>query len=286
MSQGNVKGKVRAADRGAKKASAHPAYKYLARGGFVVRAFLYGYMGVVALRVAATGGARQADQQASLIAVAGFPLGRVLLLAGIAFIAAYALWGFIRAIYDPLHRGDDAKGIATRLGFAWSGFAYTALTFFAIGLFTHGAGGSHPDDIQQAAARLLSAPGGVLLTEAAGLVGIAAGLSQFYDAYHATFKKDLKRGEMSLAEKRAADAVGRLGFISRGVVFALMGWFIFLAARQHDAHQAKGFSGTFAYLLTQPFGRLLLGLIAVGFIALGLHSLALARYIRLPGDRG
>jgi hypothetical protein len=285
MSQRSVKRKVGAAGRQAKKVTRHPAYKYLARGGFVVRGFLYGYMGVVALRAAVTGGARQADQQDTLVAVAGFPLGRVLLLAVIAFLAAYALWGFIRAIYDPLRRGDDAKGIAIRLGFAWSGLVYTALTFFAIGLFTHGASGHHADDTQQAAARLLSAPAGVLLTEAAGLIAIAAGLSQVYDAYKATFRSDLKRGEMSRGEKQATDAVGRLGLFSRAAVFSLMGWFIFLAAFQHDAHKAKGVSGTFAYLLTQPFGRILLALVALGFIALGAHSLAMARYIRLPGDR-
>ena len=89
---------------------------------------------------------------------------------------------------------------------------------------------------------------------------------------------------MSEAEKRVTDLLGRAGFISRGVVFTLMGWFIFLSGTRHDASRATGYTGTFTYLLTQPYGRFLLALVAVGFVALGLHSLVLARYIRMPSS--
>ena len=273
------------ANRAAKSATRNPAYKLLARGGYVVRGFLYAYMGYVALLVALTGGARRADQQGSLVAVAGFPLGRVLLIACIAFLGAYALWGFIRAVYDPLDEGNDAKGIAARLAFAFSGCAYVALTLFAIGLLTHGSGGNRPDEVQQWAGRVLAAPAGIILAEVAGLIAIAAGLGQFYEAYQATFQKDLKLGTMSRVEKQATRTLGQFGFFSRGFVFLLIGWFILLAGLQHNARQARGFSGTFTFLLTQPYGRPILGLLAIGFVALGLDSLALARYIRLPGDR-
>lgn len=38
------------------------------------------------------------------------------------------------------------------------------------------------------------------------------------------------------------------------------------------------------FLLNQPFGRWLLGIVALGFVALGLHSFACARWIRLLGS--
>lgn len=280
-----VRQQARAASRTAKRASRNPAYKWLARAGYVLRAFLYGFMGFLALRIAFTGVAQNADQQTSLLAVAGIPLGRLVLVAGIVFLAAYALWGFIRAIYDPLDRGDDATGIATRVAFAFSGVAYLGLTLFAIGLLTHGGSSQHPDEVQQFASRLLTAPAGIVVAEVAGLIAIAAGLGQLVEAYRATFQHDLKRGQMSRNEKRVTQVLGQFGFVSRGLVFILMGWFILLAALQHNAHQARGFSRVFAYLLTQAYGRPLLAILALGFIALGLHSLALARYIRLPGDR-
>lgn len=271
---------ARQANRSVKNALSSPIYQVLARTGYVARGVLYGYMGYAAFEIARTGGVRKADQQSSLVAIGGFPLGQFILIAGVVAIGAYAIWGFVRAIYDPLHRGKDAQGIVTRLGFAWSGLSYFGLMFFAFGLLTH-HGGSHPDATQQSIHKLLSAPMGVLLTEIAGVVGILAGLGQFLDAYRASFKKDEKRSEMSATEKKVTDALGRFGFIGRGIVFSVMGWFILLAARQNDPQQAKGFSGTFAFLVTQPYGRALLALTALGIIALGLHSMVLARYIRM-----
>jgi hypothetical protein len=38
------------------------------------------------------------------------------------------------------------------------------------------------------------------------------------------------------------------------------------------------------FLLNEPFGRLLLGVVALGFVALGLHSFACSRWIRLMGS--
>jgi hypothetical protein len=272
------------ANRGARRAAGNPIYRFAVRAGYVARGVLYVYMGYAAFRIAMTASPQQADQQASLVVISGFPLGIAILAAGMVAIAAYSLWGFVRAIYDPLHRGHDATGVVTRLGFAWSGLSYAALLIFALALLTHASGASQGDQVPKLAARLLAAPFGSLLTEAIGLVGIATGLGQFIEAWRATFKKDEKRSQMSESEKEVTDLLGRAGFISRGVAFTLMGWFIFLAGSHHDANHATGFTGTFTYILAQPYGRLLLGLVALGFIALGLHSVVLARYIRMPGD--
>lgn len=268
----------------ARRAAMAPVFEYAARAGYVARGILYGYMGYAALKIAQTGGSRPADQKASLIVIAGLPLGKLILVSGVVAIAAYALWGFVRAIYDPLHRGSDPQGIVTRLGFAWSGLSYLILAFFAFGLVTNGSTGGQADGMQQLAAKLMSAPAGVFLTEAAGLIGVAAGFGQFFEAYRAPFRKDEKRSRMSEGEKKVTDFLGRAGFVSRGIVFALMGWFIFLAGRQHNPGKASGFTGIFTYILAQPYGRPLLALVALGIIALGLHSVVLARYIRLPGD--
>ena len=162
-------------------------------------------MGYAALQIAQTGGSRPADQKASLIVVAGLPLGKFILVAGIVAIASYSVWGFFRAIYDPLRRGRDPQGIATRLGFAWSGLSYLILAFFAFGLATNGSTGSQADEMQQMAAKLLSAPGGVLLAEAAGLIGVAAGLGPFIEVAPALVKKDATRSEMSEADDSVTD---------------------------------------------------------------------------------
>jgi hypothetical protein len=71
---------------------------------------------------------------------------------------------------------------------------------------------------------------------------------------------------------------------ARGVIFLVIGWFVVQAGIHHDPAQAQGFGGAFVFLLAQPFGRILLGIVALGFVALGIHSFACARWVRLMGS--
>lgn len=91
---------------------------------------------------------------------------------------------------------------------------------------------------------------------------------------------------MTASEKSIAVGLGRFGMFARGVTFLVIGWFLIQAGIHNDAGQVHGFGGAFLFLLAQSYGKLLLGVIALGFVALGLHSLACARWIRLMGNRG
>ena len=62
--------------------------------------------------------------------------------------------------------------------------------------------------------------------------------------------------------------------------------FLIPAGIHHDASQTTGFGGAFLFLLAQPYGRVLVGVIGLGFVALGLHSFACARWVRLMGSAG
>ena len=79
-------------------------------------------------------------------------------------------------------------------------------------------------------------------------------------------------------------ALGRFGMFARGVIFLVVGWFIVQAGLHHDPGQVQGFGGAFLFLLAKPFGHLVLGIVALGFIALGVHSAACARWVRLMGS--
>jgi hypothetical protein len=61
------------------------------------------------------------DPNGSLVLLARGPFGRVLLLVVVLCLAAYSIWGFVRAIFDPLHRGNDPRGSRSALGFCGVG---------------------------------------------------------------------------------------------------------------------------------------------------------------------
>lgn len=267
-----------------KRAAGSPLLKLLERLGYVVRGALYAVMGLLALGVAVSvGDAKATDLSGSLVFLIANPFGKVILVVAVIGLGAYSLWGFIRAIYDPLHRGSDTAGYAARLGFLTSALSYAAIVIFALQILA-GSGGASGDSTQKTVASILMHPGGGKLTIGIGVIAILVGFGQFLEAYRATFKKDLKGSEMSETERNIVIKLGRFGMFARGVTFLVVGWFLVQAGIHHDAGQVHGFGGAFVFLLNEPYGRWLVAIIALGFVALGLHSFACARWIRLLGS--
>jgi len=279
-----VHGVAQRAESATKRGASNPWLEFLERAGYVVRGVLYAVMGVLALGLALRIGGGATDQSGSLRLLSGAPAGKILLFAVVFGLGAYSIWGFVRAIFDPLNRGKDPAGLAERLGFAWSGIAYLTIVVLALNLLAGTSTGAH-DGTQSAIARILAYPAGQWVAVVIGLIAIVGGVGQLVEAYRAKFKQDLKRSEMTQVEEQIVVGLGRFGFIARGVTFGIVGWFVFQGGLHRDPSQVHGFAGAFVFLLNQPYGHLLLGIVAAGFIALGLHSFACARWIRLLGSR-
>jgi hypothetical protein len=264
--------------------AADPKLKLLERVGYAVRGLLYIVMGFLVLRIAlGQRGGKATDLSGSLLWLTGNPFGSLVLVVAIVGLAAYSIWGVIRAVYDPLHRGSDKTGIAARLGFLTSAFSYAAIALFALQILA-GQGSASHDGTQKTISSLLSNPAGGFITIALGVIAIGIGIGQLIESYRATFKNDFKAGAMSESERDAAILFGRFGMAARGVTFLVVGWFLMQAGIHHDPREVHGFGGAFLFLLAQPYGHVLVAVIALGFIALGLHSLACARWVRLLGS--
>jgi hypothetical protein len=272
----------KAVKRQAKKVVTHPWVERTARFGYVVRGLIYATMGVLALGLAVGRSSDPADQRGTLELLGDGAAARIFLLVVAVSLLAYAGWGFIRAIFDPLHRGDDVTGIASRIGFAWSGLNYAALAVFAAGVVLGSSKAGKGDSVQAIVGWALNLPAGGLIITIAGVIGMMGGIGQFVDAYKAGFRKDLKRNQMTRWQRLTVDGLGRFGMVARGVIFGTVGIFVFEAGLHHDASDAHSFGPAFVAVAQEPLGHLLLALVALGFIALGLHSWANARWVRMP----
>ena len=265
----------------AKKAAAHPGYELAARFGYAVRGLLYAGIGVSALPLALGYTGHAKDQRGTLLAVTSNGFRGPLLGVIIVGLVAYSLWGFVRAVWDPLHRGDDLPGLLDRAGFVWSGLVYGSLAVFCSQLLlAPQAGGGDGRLLSQ----VLSHRTGVIATIVAGLIGIAVGIGQLIEGYRAGFKKDLKRAGVSAEERLATEWLGRIGMVSRGVAFGLMGWLTILAAIRDDPKRVGNMSAALESLTANWEGRLLLLAVCLGFIAMGVHSLLAGRRMRLMSD--
>src|SRR5690349_6990496 len=141
------------AGRATRQTASNSVLELLERLGYVMRGAIYGAMGTFALGLALGLGGTATDQSGSLVILTGGPAGKLLLFAVVVGLGAYSIWGFVRAIFDPLHRGKKPSGIAERLGFAWSGIAYFSIVLFALHLLAGSASGQH-DGTQMAIARI------------------------------------------------------------------------------------------------------------------------------------
>jgi hypothetical protein len=267
---------VESAILGAKRRARSPWTERLGRLGFAAKGVLYGIVALIAIQVA-FGGGRPEDKKGALQAVAEQPHGEILLVILAAGLAGYALWRLVEAAFGP--RGEDgAKAAGKRLLSLGKGLLYAGLCVLAVGILL-GAGSGGAESEEKTTSTLLELPGGVWLVTAAGAGLIVAALYNGFRGVTRKFCDDL-RG-MSATEERWVKRIGVLGHLARLVVFGLMGVFLVKAALEYDPDEAVGLDGALAEVGRQPFGPVLLGLVAAGLLAYGLFCLVQARYREL-----
>ncbi len=270
-----------------KQAARKPWVTWLAKLGYIVRGLLYIIMGLLALRLAfgVTGG-EATDTTGALDFIAHQPWGKGVLLVMIVGLAGYSLWGFVRALLDPLGRGTDIKGLTARAGNLVSGLSYGLLIIPAVKLLQNQEKVASTGTPQGIAQKLMSQPAGVWLVAGFGLFWILSAFGQWQLAWKKSFMEDLRLGKMSADEEKAAERIGQVGFAARGVVYALVGLFLLQAAATADAVVAQGFDGVLLKLTQQPYGHWLLGVVAFGLVLFGVFSVMCARWYRTgPSSR-
>jgi hypothetical protein len=272
-------------ERTARNAAASPLMEDLMRLGYVVRGLVYGVMGVLAFQLAVGRGGATTDTQGAIAAMGKTSIGGVLLYVILVGLVGYALWGFIRAALDPWHKGVDTKGIVERVGYAVSGISYGLLAYATYGLITAGASaaqnGAQAAQTQQTTASILTNSWGPWVVGIVALIILGIGFSNIAKGLKPHFDRQFQAYALTSYERTWIDRLGRFGTAARGVVFSLVGLFLFLAAAHRDPSQAKGVDGVLTALLHQSSGPYLLGIVALGLIAFGIYSAMTGFWLRL-----
>jgi len=275
-SVGSVKADVK---RAGNQAAFSPLMEALTRVGYGVRGLIYITMGLLAFNVVLGNGGAPTDQQGAIAAIGRQPAGMVVLWVVLLGLISYSLWGIIRAVLDPLHKGHDMKGLVARGGFLFSAVSYALLIPVTYG-YISGAGStaSKGAQSQQSMASIMSAPWGRYAIGLVGLAVIAGGIQQIYMGLNNKFDKQFTTYAMNTEEIRLATLLGRFGTATRGLIFALVGGLLVLAASQSNSNQKFGIDTALTTLMHQPYGVWLLGIVAVGLMAFGLYSMLSAAW--------
>ena len=250
-----------------------------ARVGYVVRGVIYLLPGVFALRLAMAKHGEAMTPTGAIQMIAHQPSGQLLLLAVAIGLTGYILWCMVRAVCDPFGRGRSAKGLMKRAGNAASGIAYTALLLATVRLLR---GSEAAPDQGDWTARLLHAPAGAWLVGGIGVWWIIGpGVLQMVSGWRATFLEEFDNARLGPSERRWARRIGRVGFVARGFVFAIVGFLFVTAAIHRSARDTGGIDDAMLALWRHRDGPKVLAITASGLILFGVFSILCARWERV-----
>ena len=281
MKQNSVREIKADAKKAAKDAAFSPLMERLARLGYGVKGFLYIAIGFISISGALGKSSTPADQIGAIVAFSKLPYAELLLWVILVGLISYSIWGVIRAVLDPFHKGRDLKGLLARAGYLVSAATYASFALPTYHLIIGARGGTGANGTVEMVSKVMAMPMGRWIVGAIGLAAIAAGLYQLYMGYKMDFEKQFKPYAITPDQLRIAKQLGRYGTMARGVVFAIVGFFVTLAAYQANASHAQGFDGALDYLAKQPYGLWLLAIIALGLIAFGIYSVMSAAWLKL-----
>ena len=249
----------------------------LARAGLVTRGIVYGVVGGLSIGLATGAGGKTTSQTGALKTIARQSLGTVVLIALAIGLAAYAAWRVLEGV-SGWQSGEKASA-GHRLSAVAGGIGYAGLCAAAVEILagsSPSSGGAH-----QATAGVLGWPGGPVYVAIAGVILLGAGVYQGYKGVARKFCEESQVQRMSPEGRRAFTALGIAGYCARGVTFLLIGYGLVKAAVDYSPKSAVGLDGALQELIHASYGPLLLGIVAAGFIAFALFSIADARYHRV-----
>jgi len=245
-------------------------FHWLVRLGYFSRAVLYLLLGYIAL----TSREKIAEgPEAAFISAGALPGGTALLWILALGLVSYALFRFASTFFDIENHGTDKKGIAHRIGHAGSGIGHLILAYSAYGLAS-GAPSGEGDQAQSAAAGLLSVDLGAVLL---GLLGIAFAIAAVMQARKGITGSFMRR--ISHQAPHYTRAIGGLGFLTRALVFGIIGWSLIRSAWLNQSSEVKSLGEAIASLGDEG---ILFTAVAVGLILFGVFSLILTRYRIVP----
>lgn len=260
--------------RTARQASRSPAALFLARVGLTARGVIYILVGAVAVLVALGRSSREADQQGALHLLAGKSYGMVALwLLAIGF-AGYALWRLSEAAFGVT---GDRPGAGPRLKSLARAVIYAGLSYLTFTVIS-GTDRSQRRRQQDVTATAMQHTAGRVLVGVVGLVIVICGIVLVIEGVRKKFMKYLRTGQLSPRMRQVVKVLGITGTIARGLVFALAGVLVVVAAVTHKASESGGIDKALQTLRNQPFGEFLTLAAALGLVIFGVYGLCEARW--------
>ena len=266
----------------------HPRLVMFARIGWVSKGVVYALAGVLALTIAFAGeGAAtpggEASRTGAITRIGQASYGTAVLVIIVAGLVVYALWRMVSIV---LPAKEGAQAWLSRVEYTASVVVYLLLARSAVSYIGKGEQGSSGEksgeaQVDGASREVMSHTGGQWLVVLTGLVIVGAGVYFFIGGARRRFDDQLDGRGVGPLDHRHLVILGRVGWIGRGVMLALIGFFVMRAGWQDDADGASGLDGALRQASSSTIGTALVFVIAVGLIVYGVYCVISAPRRRL-----
>lgn len=257
-------------------------FEKFARFGLIAKGIVYFLMGTLSV-LAAFGLSRdKGDKEEAFMFIYEQPFGRFLLIGIAVGLFGYVMLRMFQSFKDTENKGSGLKGILNRVGYGLSALLYLVIAAYALKLAIRGVtGGGDSDSRQFIVSKVLEYPLGEYIVGIAGLIVIGMGIYQIARGITGKFMKKVNLYLSNM--KDTFKTTGTIGYISRGIVLMIVGYFLLHAAVLSNPDEAQGTGAAFDFL-ENKVGSFMMALVALGLAGYGVFCFVKARYQRIDFD--
>ncbi|MCD4526072.1 DUF1206 domain-containing protein [Nocardioides sp. cx-173] len=256
-------------------ADRHDAMDTAGRIGLVAYGVVHLMVGWLALQLAFGDRSGEASSSGAVQELSEQPLGGFLVWAVAIGMFLLAIWRILDGILGHATDDDSDRLKAGAVGVG-KAILYIAVGISAVRVAT-GSGGGKGGGTDSTTAKVMDVTGGQLLVGAAGLAVIGYGAWLIYTAWSERFLKKIDGEDQTGNTGTAFKWFGKSGYAAKGVAIGVVGGLFVYAAATHEPQKSGGLDQALVEVLDQPFGPVLLTLVALGIAAYGLFAFARAK---------
>lgn len=260
-----------------------PWLESLAQIGWIAKGVVYLLMGATTVTIARQKPTEDdASPSGALDRVMEQPGGRALIVVLGVGLLLYFFW---RVLSVAVIRGNDMSAWLHRIGYAFSALFYGSLIFASAKLTLSGRQQGDDTTVERLSRSAMGSGTGRILVGVVGIVVVIVGLVFIvHKGIMRSFVDELHGVSGSAGDDAIDHTVvvsGVIGWIGRGVVTVLVGFFVTRAAVRFDPNEARGFDNALREVATSPNGSLFVWACAIGLILYGAFCLLSHRYRRI-----
>jgi hypothetical protein len=280
-------------ERAEEFAREHPAIVKFGRVGWVAKGVVYSIVGVLSLLVGvnardaggggdAASGGQEASQTGAITRIAESSYGVVLLYVVAAGLVIYALWRLMSVL---LPADNDVKTWLTRAGYLVSAVTYLLLAWTAVTLARRPRSSGESEDarVERFTRDVMNDDLGRAAVFAIGAVLLVLAAVFLWKAVTAHFESQMLPGSVGPVSHQTLVLLGRIGWVGRSGMMALIGFFLVRAAVTFDASEAEGLDGSLRRAASSTIGLVLVVVVGAGLLVFGAFCILSAPKQRLVG---